>query len=1183
MSNPGCPFCSPPAEGLFYQGGLTYGLWDRFPVSDGHALLIPKRHVPSWFEATREEQTELTAAIETVKARIEERLERNPDGFTVGMNLGEAAGQTVPHLHVHVIPRFVGDVNNPVGGVRNVIPARADYTLGKIPHGRVLITGGADDPLLPHLAEHLVKATRFDFAVAFLRRSGLRMVLPMIEDFLARGGHLRAVTGTYLNITEPHALRVFLDFSECYPNQVVFRVFDAPLESFHPKAYLFYGERGTEGSHVALVGSSNLSESALTTGNEWNYRAVAATEENSVFADVREAFERLLEHSKVRTIDAAWIDSYETERKPTDPPGPIVPPEPPADAPTPTPVQEEALEALEATRQRGNTAGLVVLATGLGKTWLSAFDVKALQVSRVLFVAHREEILRQAMTTFRQLRPSARLGMYGGGSRDSTADVIFASIQTLGRQAHLDRFRRDEFEYVVVDEFHHASARTYRRLIDYFDPKFLLGLTATPDRSDGADLLALCQHNVVYQCDLTVGIQRELLAPFEYFGVPDDVDYEQIPWRSSRFDEEALTEQLATRKRAQNALEQFQEKGGSRALGFCCSTRHANFMREFFLGEGVRAAAVHSASGSSDDRQASLDQLQRGDLEILFSVDMFNEGVDLPEVDTVMMLRPTESQILWLQQFGRGLRRRKDKKLRVIDYIGNHRTFLVKVQTLYQLPANDGAVAQALDRYEGGDLPLPPGCSVTYDLKTIEILRSLLRISQDVETIRFYYQDYRERYDQRPTASQMYHAGYPPHGLRSAFGSWFGFVRQMGDLTETEAQCLDEPGAGGFLRALETTAMTKSYKMLVLLAMLREGRFPGSMPVDDLTEAVGQLAARSAMLQADLGVSLSDREALKQKLIENPIRAWTGGKGTGGAAYFVYRNDEFQTTFKVTGQDEDAFARLVRELADWRLDSYLDRPQVNPTEGVFDCRVIQTNGRPILKLPERDKYPEIPEGWVRITVVEDEATHYEMSFQKVAVNVMRRPEGDSNVLGEVLRQWFGEDAGQPGTKYQVRFSRTEDGWLCGPRERTSGLVVGDSYMREEIPPAYGLTFSTGSWNQGYIRKDGHLFLLVTLDKEGQQSEHQYEDQFLSAERFQWQSQNKQSRSSPSAEVIRDHGNENVDVHLFVRRQKKMRGKAAPFIYCGDVEFIDWEGDAPITVRWRLMNPLTDELWKLFVI
>ena len=216
MGNSDCPFCSPPAEGLFYQGDRTYGLWDQFPVSDGHALLIPKRHVSTWFEATREEQTELTAAIETAQARIEERLEQSPDGFTVGMNLGEAAGQTVPHLHVHVIPRFVGDVNNPVGGVRNVIPARADYTLGKIPHGRVLITGGADEPLLPHFAEHIVKATRFDFAVAFFMRSGLEVVEPMLADFLARGGHLRAVTGTYLNHTDPHVLRVFLDLSECY-------------------------------------------------------------------------------------------------------------------------------------------------------------------------------------------------------------------------------------------------------------------------------------------------------------------------------------------------------------------------------------------------------------------------------------------------------------------------------------------------------------------------------------------------------------------------------------------------------------------------------------------------------------------------------------------------------------------------------------------------------------------------------------------------------------------------------------------------------------------------------------------------------------------------------------------------------------------------------------------------------
>ena len=211
-------------------------------------------------------------------------------------------------------------------------------------------------------------------------------------------------------------------------------------------------------------------------------------------------------------------------------------PEPP---PEPHDIQKQSLAALTATREAGNSAGLVVLATGLGKTWLSAYDSSRPEFRKVLFVAHRDEILTQAMQTYRRIRPDARLGRYTGTEKLPDADVLFASIQTLGRQQHLDLFSPDSFDYVVVDEFHHAAARTYRRLIDHFTPKFLLGLTTTPERMDGGDLLGLCQENLVFRCDVMAGIRQKLLCPFHYFGVPDEVDYANIPWRNSRFDEEA--------------------------------------------------------------------------------------------------------------------------------------------------------------------------------------------------------------------------------------------------------------------------------------------------------------------------------------------------------------------------------------------------------------------------------------------------------------------------------------------------------------------------------------------------------------------------------------------------------------------------------------------------------------------
>ena len=303
-------------------------------------------------------------------------------------------------------------------------------------------------------------------------------------------------------------------------------------------------------------------------------------------------------------------------------------------------IQQEALKALVATRQEGFSAGLVVLATGLGKTWLSAFDSDRSEFGRVLFVAHREEILNQAIDNFRRVRPNASIGRMISAQRETNADLLFASVQTLGRTEHLNGFAATAFDYIIIDEFHHAAAATYRRIIDYLQPKFLLGLTATPERMDGGDLLTLCQENVVFEASVPDGVSAGLLCAFQYFGVPDVVDYANIPWRNARFDPTELTAAVATEARAQNALEQYRKHGAERCIAFCCSQRHANFMADFFSKRGVRAVAVH-AGGESAPRSTSLQHLESGELDVIFSVDIFNEGVDVPNIDTILMLRPT--------------------------------------------------------------------------------------------------------------------------------------------------------------------------------------------------------------------------------------------------------------------------------------------------------------------------------------------------------------------------------------------------------------------------------------------------------------------------------------------------------------------------------------------------------------
>lgn len=957
-----CPFCHPDRDRVFHEGDLTLGVWDAFPASEGHALLITRRHVPTWFDATDEERAELVAGIEIARARILET--HSPDGFNIGVNAGEAAGQTVMHLHVHVIPRYAGDVPDPRGGVRHVIPARGNYLLadaappnataprtdaapplrtaeatvpylrtldaaifGLAPHRQSLVTGGEADPLLPHLLAHMNRSDALDVAVAFVMGRGVAEVERHLVDLLERGGRVRLLTGDYLGATDPDALLALLDLADEYPAELAVRVYEARARSFHPKTYIL--RRGGRAG-VAFVGSSNLSHAALSLGVEWNYRVVSH-EDRAGFAAVCAAFERLFDDEAGVPLDAAWIERYRARRpalrpalqQADDAGEPLEVEDEPLGPALPDEVQREALDALADTRADGNAAGLVVLATGMGKTFLGAFD--SAEFSRVLFVAHREEILKQARRTFRRVRPRASLGFYHGGEKSPGADILFASVQTLGQPAHLEAFAPDAFDYLIVDEFHHAHADTYRRLLEHFEPRFLLGLTATPERTDGGDLLALCGENVVYRADLFEGIERGRLCPFDYFGVPDPVEYDNIPWR--RLTDDELTGLVATEARAENAYEQLRVRGGRRTLAFCVSIRHAEFMRRFFSERGLRAVAVHSGPESAP-RQEAIQLLEKGELDVVVTVDMFNEGVDIPAVDTVLMLRPTDSKVVWLQQLGRGLRKRPGKRLSVIDYVGNHRAFLRHLQTLFGL---DGSVLNARRciaglREAGGRSELPGGCSVTYDLEALELLDQVARVPRKADAFRAWLDDFRERNERRPRAVEAFHEGFDPQQLPPALRPWFAGLRELGALSAEEAAVAG--AAPELFELLQTTAMTRSYKMVLLLSWIASGRFPSPIGLDELGRAFSRLALRTGPLALDVSVDLRDARAVERLVRDNPVKAWVA---TGLFAF-----DGALSLSAEAPDSSDVFTDMLRELAEWRLAQYLHRRRQDRIEAVFD-------------------------------------------------------------------------------------------------------------------------------------------------------------------------------------------------------------------------------------------------------
>jgi hypothetical protein len=352
---------------------------------------------------------------------------------------------------------------------------------------------------------------------------------------------------------------------------------------------------------------------------------------------------------------------------------------------------------------------------------------------------------------------------------------------------------------------------------------------------------------------------------------------------------------------------------------------------------------------------------------------------------------------------------------------------------LLQLGPGDAILAAALRLVQGGGLELPPGCSVTYELGAIDLLTSLLRVADGDAALRAYYEDFRERLGKRPTASELFHEGYSPRSVRPSYGSWLRFVGTMSDLGDGQRAVLEQ--AGDFLDALEVTPMTKSFKMLVLLAMLDRDALPGEIALDSLAAAVAELVRPSARLRSELEIPVDDADGLARLLVANPIRAWSEGRGTGGRSFFRFEAGRFATTFTVPDALRSDFQDLARELAEWRLSEYLQRPGPDAGQpGRFTCRVSHSGGRPILFLPDRKRHTGIPQGWTRVYADGEWAR---ANFVKTAVNVLQDPEGGGNRLPEILRGWFGATAGMPGTRHQVEFQPYEDGFAMSPRATTS--------------------------------------------------------------------------------------------------------------------------------------------------
>lgn len=1039
------PFLDVPGREWVASNAHAFAIRDRYPVSAGHTLIVPRRLVATWFEADATERSAILALVDEVKAALDR--EYKPDGYNVGFNAGAAAGQTVMHLHVHVIPRYVGDVDDPRGGIRGAIPAKQKYSallsadpvrdrpvFGDLPR----FVYGSDNHLEVALRDALLQADHADLVSAFVQASGVSLLLGDLRDALQRGTMIRLIAGDYLGISNADALRMLHRLAEEHATFHPFFFETAGAVSFHPKSYIF--RRGAHG--VAYIGSSNISRSALRDGVEWNLRLVSS-EDAETFAAIRARFEHLLASESTKPLTRALIDAYEARA-----PVPALPaPEGRSPPPMPNQVQREALDALRATRREGHTKGLVVLATGLGKTYLSAFDFKSVGGERALFIAHREEILEQAKDAWQTVFPDKVVGAYRGDARDLDVDLLFASVQTVSRAKHLSRFTPEYFDYIVVDEFHHAAAPTYRKLLGHFHPRFLLGLTATPERTDGRSLLELCGDNLVFRRDLIHGISKQLLVPFQYFGVRDGVDFEPIPWRSGKFDADQLTAAVATEERAEQSLREYERRaagGVRRTLCFCATVAHAEFMAAFFCRRGKRAVAVHSGAGSAP-RAGSVRELKAGALEIICAVDVFNEGLDVPDINTVLMLRPTESPIVFLQQLGRGLRRAEGKReLRVIDFIGNHRSFLTKPQALLFLLGADLPPQVAIEKIREGSLELPPGCSINIETEAIDLLRSMVRVSA-ADTAIYEYASFRDAHGRRPTAAELFAEGVAFKPIRDAHNSWFHFVQAQGDLTDDEAAALT--GHESWWSDLLRTRMEKAYKMLALRALLDADRLFSGMEIADNARRAFESVRDELLFFREMRED-EDRRAFTaafiRKWAELPLKVWANGEGTT-ARWFQIEGDAFVPTFDVSPAERDVFEAMTEEMVELRLaehkDRLLRRQRIDASQAPIVLTVSHSNHRPILRF-DRTRRADVPIG---ATLVEVGGEMLTFDFKKIAVNVAQREGSATNVLPEVLRALFGPSTGQPGIRHRAKLVRGEGGWQLTPDDgRATGAATDDA-------------------------------------------------------------------------------------------------------------------------------------------
>jgi len=545
----------------------------------------------------------------------------------------------------------------------------------------------------------------YDISVAFITTSGVACIIEQLKNLEESGFSGRILTSTYLNFTQPEALRRLLQF-----DHLELRI--ETKRAFHSKGYLFEFE---DGSYDLVLGSSNLTQTALTTNIELNVKLQSLREDSELIVRYKSDFEEQWNNSTV--VNEEFIRSYEEvynkSKKILEPfhieEGAIEYGLAYTKVFHPNTMQVDALEALQKLREDGAEKGLVISATGTGKTFLSAFDVQRVDPKRLLFIVHRRTIAQKSLESYRAIMPEKTMALYSGAGREDSADYLFATIQSIAND--LEKFKADSFDYIVIDETHRAEAASYQMVMSYFKPFFMLGMTATPERTDGIHVFSLFDHNIAYEIRLHQALKENMLVPFHYYGVSDlTIDGEPI-------DDNTEFNKLCSPERIKHILHFANFYGACdkviRGLVFVSGVNEALEMARQFNEVAIPTIAL-TGDNSHEERQIAIDRLEKGEIRYIISVDIFNEGVDIPSVNQVLMIRPTQSAIIYVQQLGRGLRKADNKEyLTVVDFIANYKnSFLVPIALYGDKSFNKDNLRKLL---VGESQGLPGACTIDFD------------------------------------------------------------------------------------------------------------------------------------------------------------------------------------------------------------------------------------------------------------------------------------------------------------------------------------------------------------------------------------------------------------------------------------------------------------------------------------